>query len=190
MPSIPEPHRDPLFRAYFARGWSDAFAASLRNFLATVFSTAPPPALLLLQKWHRAPAQAALRAALEKSDAAAAAAADAAARARGSRDALAALVRDLVAHARAETLRDGASRATRGGLFDDDDHPRDALAAVAAAGADALESARRLAPRTGPPADDGGSRDADLRALCDKARAFLDLTRGASSPAAATGGAI
>ena len=37
--------------------------------------------------------------------------------------------------------------------------------------------------------DDGGSRDADLRALCDKARAFLDLTRGASSPAA-NGGAI
>ena len=172
MPHLPEPHKDPLFAVYFTQKWRDAFVGSLRNFLATVFAQAPPPKLLLLQKWHRSSAVAALRSELRearaaKDDLAAAARASAAAR-----DGLAAVVRDFVAHAHHEHLRD-ANKLARGGLFDED--PDDARATTRERGADVLEFAKKCARDAGGDARD---RDAQCAALCDKAAAYLNLIKG------------
>lgn len=182
MPHLPEPHKDPVFRLYFTRRWQDDFKISLHNFLATVFARAPPPKLLLLEKWHRTAAQKAIRSALADSKRECLQLRQALDQAAASRDALAKTVKVLIAHCHHESLRD-SSKLRRGGLFDED--PQDALRLAREAGATALELAKRCddpnlaaAIKTAPEPD---SRDAMLISLCDATKVYLDLLRG--SPA-------
>ena len=99
MPHVPRPDRDPLFAPYFKREWHDALVLSLRNFLATVFASAPPPKLLLLQTWHSSQAQRKLREELQSARSEREALEDDLQRTRATRDRLASTLRDLlVAH--------------------------------------------------------------------------------------------
>ena len=171
MPHLPEPHKDPLFRVYFTQKWHDAFVGSLRNFLATVFATAPPPKLLLLQKWHRSSAMNALRSELFASRGLAERLETDLAESNECRDKLAHVLKDLVAHAHHENLRDATRHA--GGLFDED--PEDALDATRHAGADVLDFAKKTCARK---TQDDDAKHRDLIALCDKATNYLNMIKG------------
>ena len=161
MPHVPRPDRDPLFAPYFKREWHDALVLSLRNFLATVFASAPPPKLLLLQTWHSSQAQQKLREELQSARSEREALEDDLQRTRATRDKLASTLRDLlVAHHHGHRA---SPAKPRGGLFDDE--PTDADDARKA-GADAVEAARR------------GGDNAALDALCAKAGRYLSLVRG------------
>lgn len=187
MPFLTEPHKDPAFKLYFSKSWQDSFQLSLRNFLATIFARAPPPKLLLLEKWHRSSAQRALRTALDAAKTDNADLRQSLARAAQSRDALAATLKALVAHCHHESLRDSA-RLQRGGLFDED--PQDALRLARDAGAAALDLAKKCdistaAFRPQLDNDPAPNRDTQLLALCDATKAYLDLLRGTTLSAAA-----
>ena len=122
MPHVPRPDRDPLFAPYFKREWHDALVLSLRNFLATVFASAPPPKLLLLQTWHSSQAQQKLREELQSARSEREALEDDLQRTRATRDKLASTLRDLlVAHHHGHRA---SPAKPRGGLFDDE--PSDA----------------------------------------------------------------
>ena len=62
LPYLPDPAADPVFAPFFAPQWRGQLQLSLLNFLSLVFRATPLPKLLLLEKWHRAPTQQALRA--------------------------------------------------------------------------------------------------------------------------------
>ena len=57
LPYIEEPEKDPEFSIYFSSRWSELLKITLHNFLSTVISSAPPPKLLLLEKWFRSESQ-------------------------------------------------------------------------------------------------------------------------------------
>lgn len=199
MPHLPEPSNDPVFRLYFTRRWQDDLKLSLRNFLAAVFARAPPPKLLLLEKWHRTSAQKALRSALAESKADCVALRSSLANSNASRDALASTVKTLVAHCHQETKRDSTRLRRGGGLFDDeDDDPRDAYRLARDAGARALDIAKRCAPgERGASLDDDDDegaasssvdatssslqRDDMLLSLCEATNIYLDLLKGTST---------
>jgi len=67
LPYLEEPEKDPEFAAYFTSAWSDMLKTTLQNFLSVVLSSAPPPKLLLLEKWFRSEAQQEIRAELKLS---------------------------------------------------------------------------------------------------------------------------
>jgi hypothetical protein len=52
-----EPEKDPEFSVYFTTRWSDMLRVTLNNFLSTILLNAPPPKLMLLEKWFRSEAQ-------------------------------------------------------------------------------------------------------------------------------------
>uniref|UniRef100_A0A7S3NHK2 ARMC9 CTLH-like domain-containing protein n=1 Tax=Aureoumbra lagunensis TaxID=44058 RepID=A0A7S3NHK2_9STRA len=171
MPHLPEPHKDPVFRLYFSRQWQDDLLVALRNFLAAVFARAPPPKLLLLEKWHRSSAQRSLRGALLEAQEEQARLQANLKQAISARNALAKTLKSLIAHCHHENLRD-ANRLQRGGLFDDD--PDDATRATRQAGAAALDLAKRCEAH----ANEEDHRDSDLLALCQAAESYLALLQG------------
>lgn len=61
LPYIDEPDKDPEFSAYFAQRWADLLRITLHNFLSIVLLNAPPPKLVLLDKWFRSEAQQEIR---------------------------------------------------------------------------------------------------------------------------------
>jgi hypothetical protein len=67
LPYIDEPEKDTEFSAYFGQRWSDLLKVTLHNFLSVVLSSAPPPKLLLIEKWFRSEAQQEIRAQLKLS---------------------------------------------------------------------------------------------------------------------------
>lgn len=67
LPYMDEPDKDGEFSAYFAQRWSDLLKVTLHNFLSVVLSSAPPPKLLLLEKWFRSEAQQEIRSQLKQS---------------------------------------------------------------------------------------------------------------------------
>lgn len=68
LPYMDEPEKDPEFAAYFAQRWADLLKVTLHNFLSVVLSTAPPPKLLLLERWFRSEAQQEIRSQLKASN--------------------------------------------------------------------------------------------------------------------------
>lgn len=66
LPYMDEPDKDAEFSAYFAQRWSDLLKVTLHNFLSVVMSSAPPPKLLLLEKWFRSEAQQEIRSQLKQ----------------------------------------------------------------------------------------------------------------------------
>lgn len=170
LPHLPEPQKDPVFQIYFTRRWQDDLVFALKNFLAAVFARAPPPKLLLLEKWHRASAQRNVRAALDEAHKNQQHLKTNLLQARSSRDKLATTVKNLLSHCHHENLRDSRRLQRGSGLFDED--PNDALRSTRDAGAAALEIARRLDSTS------GHHRDADLLALCDASSAYLSFLRG------------
>ncbi|KAJ1454998.1 hypothetical protein M885DRAFT_520921 [Pelagophyceae sp. CCMP2097] len=185
LPHVSEPHLDPLFEMYFGSPWRASFVTSLRNFLAAVFALAPPPKLLLLEKWHRSDAQRALRTELSAAQARGASLDGALRAAVGERDALAAAVRELLIHAHHESLRHATAGARLGqsGLFDDD--PRDAVDEARKAGAAALDAAKAACDRPPPTPDDSDEQHhRNLEALVSATRAFTDHLKGSTAKAA------
>ena len=67
LPYMEEPEKDPEFSAFFTSGWADSLRTTLSNFLSIVLRTAPPPKLLLLEKWFRSEAQQEIRSQLKMS---------------------------------------------------------------------------------------------------------------------------
>lgn len=67
LPYLDDPLDDPDFAPYFQQKWTDGLRLTLANFLTIVLSTAPPPKLLLLERWYRAEAQQELRLQLKQS---------------------------------------------------------------------------------------------------------------------------
>lgn len=65
LPYIEEPEKDHEFAAYFTAAWSEMLKITLHNFLSVVLSSAPPPKLLLLERWFRSEAQQEIRAELK-----------------------------------------------------------------------------------------------------------------------------
>lgn len=67
LPYMDEPEKDAEFSAYFSQRWADLLKVTLHNFLSVVLSSAPPPKLLLLEKWFRSEAQQEIRSQLKQS---------------------------------------------------------------------------------------------------------------------------
>lgn len=67
LPYMDEPERDGEFAVYFSNRWAELLKITLQNFLSVVLSTAPPPKLLLLEKWYRSEAQQEIRTQLKLS---------------------------------------------------------------------------------------------------------------------------
>jgi hypothetical protein len=67
LPYMDEPDKDPEFSVYFSPRWSELLRITLHNFLSVVLSSAPPPKLLLLEKWFRSEAQQEMRSQLRLS---------------------------------------------------------------------------------------------------------------------------
>lgn len=67
LPYVEQPQDDPEFSAYFSQRWSDSLRLTLTNFLAIVLRTAPPPKILLLERWFRSEAQQEIRSQLKLS---------------------------------------------------------------------------------------------------------------------------
>jgi hypothetical protein len=67
LPYMEEPEKDPEFSVYFSPRWSELLRITLHNFLSVVLSSAPPPKLLLLEKWFRSEAQQEMRSQLKLS---------------------------------------------------------------------------------------------------------------------------
>lgn len=67
LPYMDEPEKDQEFSVYFSSRWSELLKITLHNFLSIVMSTAPPPKLLLLERWFRSEAQNEMRSQLKKS---------------------------------------------------------------------------------------------------------------------------
>ncbi len=65
LPYMEEPDKDPEFSVYFSPRWSELLKITLHNFLSVVLSSAPPPKLLLLEKWFRSEAQQEMRSQLK-----------------------------------------------------------------------------------------------------------------------------
>lgn len=61
LPYMDEPDKDGDFAVYFSQRWVDLLKVTLHNFLTVVLSSAPPPKLLLLEKWYRSEAQQEMR---------------------------------------------------------------------------------------------------------------------------------
>lgn len=61
LPYLEEPDKDGDFAVYFSSRWAELLKITLHNFLSVVLSTAPPPKLLLLEKWYRSEAQQEMR---------------------------------------------------------------------------------------------------------------------------------
>lgn len=67
LPYMDEPDKDPEFNVFFSTRWADLLKVTLHNFLSVVLSTAPPPKLLLLERWFRSEAQQEIRSQLKLS---------------------------------------------------------------------------------------------------------------------------
>jgi hypothetical protein len=67
LPYMEEPDKDNEFCVYFTSRWSDSLRTTLSNFLSIVLASAPPPKLLLLEKWFHSEAQTEMRAQLSVS---------------------------------------------------------------------------------------------------------------------------
>jgi len=61
LPYLEEPEKDPQFAVYFTQKWADALRLTLNNFLSIVLSNAPPPKLILLDRWYKSDVQHAMR---------------------------------------------------------------------------------------------------------------------------------
>jgi WD repeat-containing protein 91 len=57
LPYMDAPQEDPEFAIYFKQTWTDSVKVTMNNFLSIVLRTAPPPKLLLLERWFRSEAQ-------------------------------------------------------------------------------------------------------------------------------------
>lgn len=57
LPYLDEPDKDPEFAVYFTSRWAEALKSTMGNFLSLVLQSAPPPKILLLEKWFHADAQ-------------------------------------------------------------------------------------------------------------------------------------
>lgn len=67
LPYMDEPDKDPEFAVHFSDQFENMLKNTLHNFLSSVLATAPPPKLLLLEKWFRSEAQQEMRSQLKKS---------------------------------------------------------------------------------------------------------------------------
>lgn len=67
LPYMDEPERDPEFAVHFSDHFENMLRNTLHNFLSAVLASAPPPKLLLLEKWFRSEAQQELRSQLKQS---------------------------------------------------------------------------------------------------------------------------
>jgi hypothetical protein len=67
LPYMDEPEKDTEFTVYFTTRWSDSLRTTLGNFLSIVMASAPPPKLLLLEKWFHSEAQTEMRSQLSVS---------------------------------------------------------------------------------------------------------------------------
>ena len=67
LPYLDEPEKDVEFTVYFTQKWADMLKITLHNFLSIVLSTAPPPKLIILERWFRSDAQQETRIQLKRS---------------------------------------------------------------------------------------------------------------------------
>lgn len=67
LPYIENPDNDKEFSPYFQSRWIESLKLTVSNFLSIVLSTAPPPKLLLLERWFRSEAQQEIRQQLKQS---------------------------------------------------------------------------------------------------------------------------
>ena len=67
LPYMEEPEKDPEFSQYFSNRWAESLRSTIGSFLSTVLQTAPPPKLLLLERWFHSDAQQEMRAQLSLS---------------------------------------------------------------------------------------------------------------------------
>eukprot|EP01036_Dinobryon_divergens_P026042 gene26040-34644_t len=67
LPYLDEPEKDVEFTVYFTQKWADMLKITLHNFLSIVLSTAPPPKLIILERWFRSDAQQETRTQLKRS---------------------------------------------------------------------------------------------------------------------------
>lgn len=58
---LDKPEKDPEFAMYFTASWMDSLRCTLNNFLSIVLSNAPPPKLMLLERWFRSDVQSDVR---------------------------------------------------------------------------------------------------------------------------------
>ena len=61
IPYLDEPEKDPEFAVYFTTKWSDSLRNALNNFLSVVLANAPPPKLMLLDRWYQSESQQLIR---------------------------------------------------------------------------------------------------------------------------------
>lgn len=61
LPYLQEPEKDPQFCVFFTQKWTDSLRLALNNFLSVVLSNAPPPKLILLDRWYKSDVQHAMR---------------------------------------------------------------------------------------------------------------------------------
>ena len=69
IPYLENPDSDKEFAVYFTPRWLDNLRTVLFNYISTVLRSAPPPRLLLLERWFRSETQFEIRTALESSTA-------------------------------------------------------------------------------------------------------------------------
>lgn len=67
LPFMDEPEKDNEFAVYFTTRWSDTLRNTLGNFLSLVMAAAPPPRLLMMEKWFHSAAQTEMRSQLSSS---------------------------------------------------------------------------------------------------------------------------
>lgn len=67
LPYMENPQEDPEFAVYFSSKWSENLFLTLSNFLSIVLRSAPPPKLLLLDRWFASEAQQEIRSQLKLS---------------------------------------------------------------------------------------------------------------------------
>ena len=67
LPYVEKPDDDSEFAIYFTAQWSQDLRMTLTNFISTVLRSAPPPKLLLLERWFRSESQQEIRSQLKLS---------------------------------------------------------------------------------------------------------------------------
>lgn len=67
LPYMDDPEKDAEFSVYFSAKWAEMLKLTLNNYLATILINAPPPRLLLLERWFRSESQRDIRLKLQQS---------------------------------------------------------------------------------------------------------------------------
>ncbi len=164
LPYMDEPDKDPEFSVFFSQRWADLLRITLHNFLSVVLSTAPPPKLLLLERWFRSEAQQEIRSQLKLSSKKIDSLLSRLEKNEERLQAMREAVRELVSHVHKMSVGGATSgRAASVGLFETDEEAEGKRAKAKELGQATLRIAAECAKRSS--VTDSLPRDVRLREI-------------------------